>query len=818
MIAYEIFVMRVFSVGSWSNFGFLIISTALLGFGLAGTLLTLISKKVKQAPNKWLSLCAIAFLPAMSLGYVVSQMIPFNPILVSQDAMQLLWVGVYYLVFGIPFFIGAMFIGIMFMVLSSKMYRLYFWNMAGSGLGGLFILLFMYLMPPAYLIYPLILLSAVATLLSIIIYDNEGQRYMVKSRQLAATGIIFAVSLLVLILFGGINVSEYKSINYARNYRDSKLVHHSSSPVGEMHVYASSLYHSAPGLSDMAIIDLLDNPRQDFWGLYTDGDGPLYIMGKLVESETAYMDYLPMSAPYNILVKPNVLLVNLNGGISAHLGLYKGSSHITIAEPNTELVRLIKDDPVISNYNGHLLDNEKISIVNEEPRAHCVVNKNTYDLVEISLIDAIGFDKAQGYSITENFRYTKEAIREYLDSLKDDGVLSITVWNMLEPPRNVLKLLSTITSTLRDLKLDKPGDHLYAFGLHRSTATILLKKTGFTADDIQKLNNFVELMSFEQIYYPSMPKSTKNFTNIMAYYINYFSSELEQSKLREERFKPSDLYHLALFEMLEGREDKLYRDYIFDISPMTDDRPYYSSYLKSDKLMSYLGQPLKIIEEWGFLLILGVFIQSILFAALIIIIPVVGRFRELFAEKKKTIRVIIYFSCLGLGYMLMEMFLIQRLVFFLSDPIFSTSIVLTSMLVISGLGSIASKFLAKTRTRVVRIAVFMITLTVLFYLFGLAPLLQQFLGVPLFIKALISILIIAPAAFFMGMPFPNALLALDNSRPRLLPWAWGMNGALSVTGSVLARMISIPFGFSFVLIVTALTYILAGFLYRANEA
>ncbi|HEQ72187.1 MAG TPA: hypothetical protein ENN69_06840 [Spirochaetia bacterium] len=161
--------------------------------------------------------------------------------------------------------------------------------------------------------------------------------------------------------------------------------------------------------------------------------------------------------------------------------------------------------------------------------------------------------------------------------------------------------------------------------------------------------------------------------------------------------------------------------------------------------------------------------------------------------------------------------MIQRLVFFLSDPIFSTSIVLTSMLVISGLGSIASRFIAKTRTRVVHIAVLAIILTSLFYLFGLSPLLQQLQGAPLLVKAAISILIVAPAAFFMGMPFPNGLVALDKARPRLLPWAWGMNGAFSVTGSVLARLISIPFGFSFVILVTIGTYLFAGVLYRANE-
>ena len=112
------------------------------------------------------------------------------------------------------------------------------------------------------------------------------------------------------------------------------------------------------------------------------------------------------------------------------------------------------------------------------------------------------------------------------------------------------------------------------------------------------------------------------------------------------------------------------------------------------------------------------------------------------------------------------------------------------MLVISGLGSLASARLFKSRTRLVRLAVLAIVLVAVFYLFGLTPLLNALLGVPFGVKAILSVLLIAPAAFFMGMPFPNGLAALDSSRPRLIPWAWGMNGAFSVTGSVLARLIS----------------------------
>lgn len=816
LIAYELYVMRTFSVGSWSNFGALIISTALLGFGIAGTLLTFLGKQVKRNPNGWLVWTSILFVPAMAAAHVVGQLIPFNPIFIGSDPMQILWIGAYYVVYGVPFFIGALFIGVAFTTLSGKIYQLYFWNMIGSGLGGFLILFLMFILPPNELLLPLLLLGTGAAFLMVFENDPGSKQVMVRAGHAIALIILAAAAFTVVFLFGQIKVSEYKSVSYVRKYPDSQLAHYSFSPAGELHAYSSAYFHFAPGLSDNAILNIEQMPQQPFWGLYVDGNGPIGIMGQIREAEGEYLDYLPVSAPYRLLNDPRVLLVNLGGGISVQNALYNGAPDITVVEQNPELMELMTEDPAITRFNGRLLENSAITTHVGEPRAYCVDNPDRYDLVEISLIDSIGLSDSGGYAVAEDFTYTKEAIADYMGSLSESGILSITVWNRLNPPRNVLRLLATVVASLKDQGIENPGNRVFMYDLFLSTATILVKNSDFTPPETALLRDFADSRSFEIIYYPGIPRRDASLNDVLASYRQVFDASSADPEA-ETGFNPADLYHLALYSLLDGEERELYRRYIFDVRPMTDRRPYYSGYLKYNELGKYVDQIQLVSEEWGYLVQLGVLIQSVLFGLLVIVLPLVGRWNELFKRRKGTFGVIAYFACLGLGYMLIEIVLIQKLVFLLSDPIYSVSIVITTMLVISGVGSLVGGKLQWSRHSVVRVAVLGIVASLLFYVFGLPKIMTGLLATPMLVRIIVSMLIIAPGAFFLGVPFPSGLAALTKSKERLIPWAWGMNGALSVTGSVLATILTISFGFHVVLIVAMAVYVIAGVIFPANE-
>lgn len=813
LITFELSIMRVFAVGSWSNFGNLIISTALLGFGLSGAVLTFCSKSVERNSDLWLHVTSLLFTVTMPLAQIVSQRVPFEPIFLGADPGQITLLGAYYLIYGLPFVCGALFIGVSFVSLKEKIHQLYFWNMVGSGLGGFFAILIMYLLAPAQLVLPVMMLALIANLLVMVKPDQLGKMGLNTYRFISSVAATM-VALVLILAFGQIRVSEYKPVSYAHKYPQLIERHHSFSPAGEYYVYQSSYFHFAPGMSDNASLHADAMPTQAFWALYIDGSGPIGIMGQLEAKHASYVDYLPMAAPYEILEAPRALLVNLGGGINAQVARYKGARSVTVIEQDPALIKLIRDDPVVSKFTGNLLQDDRIHLEEAEARSWCSAHQGSFDLVDISLVDSIGLSDSGGYAVRENYTYTSKAIAEYMKGLDPNGLLSITVWNNLSPPRNVLRLLSTIIQSLKDQGVTDPGKRIFMFDQLRSTATILVKNSDFTTSEVDALNSFVDRNSFNSIWFPGIVPVAKDLWELVGAYRTRLTSPGTEV---DDNFTPSDIYQLSIVEMLKGNLKQLENAYIFDIRPMTDDRPYYSGYLKLGELGMYLKNINEISEEWGYLLLLGVLVQASVFGFLVIVIPIAGRWKQVFRKSPGKSGVIVYFACLGLSYMLVEVFLMQRLVVFLSNPIFAVSIVITAMLIISGVGNLLSSRLSQSRTVRVRIAVVGIVVSLAFYIWGLPPILAIFQNTPLLIRIVIATILIAPAAFFMGMPYPNGLEALTVNRPDLLPWAWGMNGGLSVAGTALAWIISVSSGFTVLLVSVIILYILVGLIFPVNE-
>ncbi len=828
LIAFELSIVRVFAVGNWSNFGNLIISTALLGFGLAGAILTFLSRSIEKHGQAWLYWSSLAFLVSMPLAQILAQKVPFEVIFLSGDPSQLWWIALYYVIYGFPFIAAATFIGTCFVVLRNQVRQLYFWNMAGSGLGGFVIIISMYFLAPQNLVLPSMILVLIANLMVGMQSMSSGKLSISNLRFLTSV-LTAGLAIFALFSFGQIRISEFKSISYARKYPELFLRHHSQSPAGEFHVFQSSYFHFAPGLSDNASLLKGAFPKQPFWALYVDGSGPIGIMGKLDQESAKYVDFLPMAAPYETKQAPKVLLVHLGGGINAQVARYKGSSEVVICEQNPELVKLLRDDPQVSLFTGDLLKDPRIKLEDAEARAWARDNKNSFDIIEISLIDSIGLSDSGGYAISENYTYTKQAMQDYLSGLNQDGILSITVWNNLSPPRNVLKLLNTIVAALKDSGVKNPEQNLFMFDQLRSTATILVKKNAFKASELNVLRGFVKRNSFNLIHYPGIPALEIDLFKVVAGYrkllvnnasapmVQVPNNDAEQAAASQAPVTPSELYQLTIAELVKNGGQGLEDAYLFDIRPIDDNRPYYAGYLKLGHLGEYLGDLNQVSEEWGYLLLIGILIQAIIFGLLVILIPVIGKWKQLFSQKKGTMGIILYYASLGLSYMLVEIYLIQRLVGFLGNPIISMSIVITAMLIISGIGNLLSPKLGVDRSKRVRIAVVGIVLTLVFYMFLLGPIIDGLQNVSLVLRIFFAVLLIAPSAFFMGVPYPNGLDALGSKRPALLPWAWGMNGGLSVAGSALAWLVSVSAGFIVLLSIAIGLYVIVAIVFPVNE-
>jgi hypothetical protein len=255
---------------------------------------------------------------------------------------------------------------------------------------------------------------------------------------------------------------------------------------------------------------------------------------------------------------------------------------------------------------------------------------------------------------------------------------------------------------------------------------------------------------------------------------------------------------------MQGDREELYRNYDFQIRPATDNKPYFSQFLKLDRLSKMndiFGQGSVPFLEVGYLIVLLTFFQIALAAILLILIPL---FFIGFKGDKKAYT-IVHFSSIGIGFMFVEMMLIQQLTLYFGHPINAAAAVLSGMLLFAGLGAYFSEKLAKNKENF-KLILAAIVLFIALLAFFLNPLIRATISQPTLVKIVIVILATGPLAFLMGIPFPSGLRFLSKSNQNLIPWAWGINGSFSVISAALVSLISVSYGFLYVMIIAALAY------------
>ena len=345
-----------------------------------------------------------------------------------------------------------MFLGCVFLKSNKTFGRVYFADLAGSGLSGLVFLGAMYVFPPVDLIAAPLALWAASCL---------AWSFLPGARRALAPFVVSAV-----VAFGGhfvvapelglsrLAVNDYKGASYARRLPEAKKVYESWSPFGFLEAYTTSYLHFAPGLSDNAGFNLPEMPANAYLGLYIDSDGPIGVMRHLTAKETAYFHYLPMYYPYVIKKAPKTFIVQFGGGISTEVALSSGSKDVTVAEGNRAILEAFRS-PVFRNFTDDILS--KVHVVDYEGRHFLAQTKEKFDVIDLSLANSTGLSNPGGFAVVEKFPYTQEAMETYMRALADGGVLAVTIWNKEEPPKSVLKLYATMAAASRALDGDKHG-------------------------------------------------------------------------------------------------------------------------------------------------------------------------------------------------------------------------------------------------------------------------------------------------------------------------------------------------------------------------
>jgi hypothetical protein len=496
-----------------------------------------------------------------------------------------------------------------------------------------------------------------------------------------------------------------------------------------------------------------------------------------------------------------VLILGASGGEQVLLALYHGARQIDAVELNRQVLDLVVDK--YADFAGGIYGRPEVELHIGEARSFVERADDRYHLIQIPLLYSFGATAAGTQSLHENYTYTVEAIGNYLNHLQPGGLLSITLWLKL-PPRDMLKLVATAVEALTEHGITDPGARL---ALIRSwkTATLIVKNGVFTATEIAKLKDFATGRSFDLDYYPDIRAEEVDRYNILE--------------------RP---YFFEAAAALVGPHAKEYiESYKFAIAPATDDRPYFYDFFKWHSLAELLSlrtQGAADMLDMGYLVLFATLIQATLLSLLLILAPLAIR-RRCFGGTAPKARTSAYFVALGLAFLFIEIAYIQRFILFLGHPLYAVAVVLTSFLVFAGGGSgLAPRLDRALRTRhqerrlgALEVAVGGISGVAVLHFLGLPPLFAALIALPDSVKIIVSLALIAPLAFLMGMPFPLGIAWIGRKSPDLVPWAWCINGCASVIGAILATLLAIQFGFAVLVMIAITLYLTTPLTLRMNE-
>ncbi|HYC25127.1 MAG TPA: hypothetical protein VEC58_03725 [Roseiarcus sp.] len=837
VIALQIDAMRVFSVGGWAHFGSLVVSLAMLGFGLTSATMCVAKDWFQRHWSGAASIALALFGPLAVGANLYVQRLGFNAIFLVSDPSQKWKLLQIFLVDLTPFLAGAVFLGCVFLTSNRIFGRVYFADLVGSGLCGLIFLGTMYLFRPENLIAtPLALWAAAMVAWA---FGPAGRWTLVPFTLLA--GLAFGGHFLAAPALGlsRLAVNDYKGVAYARKFPDSKRVYESVSPFGYLEAYSSSYLHFAPGLSDNAAFNLPAMPTNAYLGMYIDSDGPIGVIRDLPPKDTAYFRFLPMYYPYVVKKAPKTFITQFGGGISTVVALRAGAREVTVAEGNRAVVAAFRDK-VFKDFTGDILS--RVNVIDYEGRHYLAHTDERFDVIDLSIADSTGLSNPGGFAIVEKFSYTRQAMETYMRALADGGVLSVTLWNKEEPPKSVLKLYATMAAAAERVDHAHIADSFFVVSTYLSTATVLYKRGGFTDEEVAKLRSHTKAMSFDEIYSPGFfYDGAQTDRTLDGYVAQIFSgaaggppAPIVAADAAEggadpngpaDATAPSDdptagpdngvlpatvMGRLAWHSLINGGWPEIAKRYVFDTRVLTNDSPYFAAYVKTADLPRVLDRLELLQDEWGYLLIWATLGVACATACVLLAIPVAWGWRSIFSKTPGKFLTIVYFACLGAGYIMVEVGLIAHFVMALGNATVSASVLITGMLVFSGLGSLTSERILP-RMRAVMPAVFVaIGALLILYAGFLNDALDAIGAWPYGLRLVASFVFIAPPAFLMGFPMPTAMTTLGRlGKDHMFIWAWGVNGCFSVVGAAAAPVIATNFGLGAVIVIAGCAYLLA---------
>lgn len=529
----------------------------------------------------------------------------------------------------------------------------------------------------------------------------------------------------------------------------------------------SSRYNEVPALEEYAIdIDagantpLLRKPRDP--------------------SELEFLRYDLTSLPFSLVTPTDTLVIGPGGGRDVVMALEHGAEHVTAVEINPDIVDLVRNK--YGEYTGHLYSRPDVEVIVRDGRSFVLADRRQYDLIMLSLVDTFAASAAGAMSLSENLLYTTDALEDYFERLKPGGVVSFTRW-VWEPDRETIRLVSVAREVLARRGVAEPERHI-AVVSQRNLGAVMISKSPLSDAQVQRLRERVEALDFVPLHLPGEQLDTP-------------MSGLART----------------------DDPDAFIARYPFDISATTDNRPFFFFTLRLRDVARVLSMPGGRSQNIGVLVLLLVAAVVTVMAVLFTLVPLWVAHRRGgpptgAAGGEVRVRwgpLIVYFIGLGVGFMLIEIPLLQHFILVTGHPSASLSVVLFSLLLGGGLGSLwTGRWPHDGRSTTRRLTIMFIIIVALLAAisFGTPRALPIVAAWPMAARAALAAAAMLPMGFCLGTFFPSGLRLLGD-RGDLLPWAIALNAVASVLGSVTAMILGIAGGFAIAMACGVGVYVIA---------
>lgn len=759
LLMLEVNITRLFSVVMFYHFSFLAVTMALFGLSAGGVLVYVFADKViREDRPPHLSVFGVLFSASIVGAFLIFRGFPFEAAMSFGSFLKLFLLCVMWTA---PFLLAGICVALALRAYSKLVSRLYFADLAGAACGcvGIVVLMEKFGSPAAI---PII--AAAAALGAAFFAGFERRREWVG---IAVVGMCFLLSLAAFAhRDDALEILSKRDFALMKEAKRPDLLFVEWNALSRVDVFN---WHSVPG---WGVSEAFKGELPTMLGIQIDAAAAtplIHFDGDFTKLE--FLRYDITEVVHFLKSDPSVFVIGPGGGRDVLSALMSGARAVYAADINSLMIDIVGKH--FARFAGQIYDRPDVTVVVDDARSQIRRSEQRFDIIQSSMTDTWAATAAGAFSLSENNLYTREAFSEYWAKLADDGILSFSRY-VSDMPSQTLRVVSLCLACLEDQGVKEPWKQIAVLACSPA-GTTLLKKSPFTEAEVHLLERIAKALKYEILYLPGR------------------SGE-------------------PTFTKLAHSDDRgaFYRDYLLDVSPPTDDRPFFFNLLKPSSIFRSLKGLRGALDHNLYAQVVLVFLFFVYLALglLLVCLPLRFKMGKLEGLSMRVFPRLLYFGAIGLGFMLVEISIMQKMTLFLGHPTYSLLVVLFSLLLFTGVGSLLTDLVSTRRLgfHTALSAILVIAVLGLYIAFS-SDIFARFMAASLPSRFAVCVMILLPLGLIMGRLFPLGIKSLSGGGEVMVPWAWALNGLASVLGSILAIIVGMWVGFTGCLVLGMLSYI-----------